>query len=433
MKLTLKHALAAAILILNFAAPVAAGPFEDGQVALKRGDYATAMRLLRPLADQGNALSQLLLGDIYENGLGVPQNYAAAMSWLRKAADQGDSFAQYSLGEMYGSGRGVPKNYPEALKWYRLAANQGNADAELNLGVMYANGQAVPQDYAQAEKWFRKAAEQGNADAQLNLGKMYGSGRGVPLDLAQAAKWVQKAAEQGRPDAQSALASMYILGKGVPQDYAKAAKWARMGAERGDGSEQFLLGSIYVTGKGAPKDYVSAYMWLNLAAAKGETRAVELRDKVARLMTPAQIAEAQKLAREWKPTKQLPEIQNAHGETAEEKLSLATNLVVNCYIERYKIDVAKRMTPKAYETSIHTECFERENFLKLIVNDTVDPNTETPELYLTKLRQTSVVKYFIILGLLFPELKDRCGGGLESATVGSSTFDKIYACVITQK
>jgi hypothetical protein len=400
MKPILKHALAAILLMLTFAAPVAAGPSEDGLTAFKRGDYVTAMRLWRPLADQGNAPIQAVVGAMYENGQGVPQNYAAALSWYRKAADKGDALAQNSLGAMYGSGRGVPQNYAEAVKWYRLAADQGYADAQFNIGVMYFKGQDVAQDYAQAMKWFREAADQGKAKAQI------------------------------------ALWGIYFKGLGVPQDYNQAMKWAREAADQGDAAGQSVLGSMYTQGQGVPKDYISAYMWANLAAARGAKDMGELRDRIARLMTPTQIAEAQKLAREWKPTKQPLGIQNASGETAEEKLTLATKLVVDCYLERLKVDVAKRMTPKDYETSIHTECFERENFLKLTVNDTVNPSAATPESYLTKLRHTSVVKYFVILGDLFPEFKDRCGGEADlerGSTLGSSTFDKTYACVIRQK
>ena len=126
MNLTLKRALAAIILVLNFASPVAAGPVEDAIAAQGRGDYATALRLFRPLADQGDALAQYNLGVMYSNGQGVPQNYAEAMKWYRLAANQGDADAQYNLGVMYDNGQGVPQDYAEAVKWYRLAADQGN-------------------------------------------------------------------------------------------------------------------------------------------------------------------------------------------------------------------------------------------------------------------------------------------------------------------
>ncbi len=125
-------------------------------------------------------------------------------------------------------------DYATAIRELRLLCEQGNANAQFSLGAMYRNGLGVPQDYAEAVKWYSKAAEQGNADAQHNIGVMYGKG------------------------------------KGVPQDYALA------------------------------------HMWFNLAASRfppGEDRdtAVENRDNVAKRMTPAQISEAQKLAREWRP------------------------------------------------------------------------------------------------------------------------------------
>ena len=90
------------------------------------------------------------------------------------------------------------------------------------------------------------------------------------------------------------------------RDYATALRLIRPLAEQGDASAQYNLGVFYDNGLGVPQDYVSALMWLNLSAAQGKEGAATFRDLVARLMTPAQIAEAQKLAREWKPTKQPP-------------------------------------------------------------------------------------------------------------------------------
>ena len=93
MKLALKHAIAAILLMLSFAAPVAAGPFEDAVAAHGRGDYATALRLWRPLADQGNAHAQFNLGAMYANGQGVPQDYVRAHMWFNLSAAQGNQGA----------------------------------------------------------------------------------------------------------------------------------------------------------------------------------------------------------------------------------------------------------------------------------------------------------------------------------------------------
>ncbi len=179
----------------------------------------------------------------------------------------------------------------------KAAMEPVDAAAQNSLGVVYAEGKGVPQDYAQAAKWFHRAAEQGAAEAQFNLGLSYDKGQGVPQDHAEAMKWYRMAAEQGLADAQNNLGWMYRHGKGVPQDYAEAMKWFRMAAEQGDADAQYSMGSIYYL----RQDFVLAHMWFNLAAARGNANAEEARDLLAKQMTPAQIAEAQRIAKEWKP------------------------------------------------------------------------------------------------------------------------------------
>jgi len=158
MRDPIKAGLAVLVLSLGLAAPAAAGPFEDASAAYERGDYATALRIWRALADQGDIRGKTLLGSMYDAGQGVPQDDAEAVNWYRKAADQGDAGAQNNLGLMYDLGRGVPQDDAEALKWYRKAADQGYARAQNNLGLIYDNGQGVPQDYVQAHMWFNLAA-----------------------------------------------------------------------------------------------------------------------------------------------------------------------------------------------------------------------------------------------------------------------------------
>ncbi len=163
-------------------------------------------------------------------------------------------------------------------------------------------------DYATAIRELRPLAEQGDAEAQYNLGVMYGNGQGVPQDYAEAVKWYRKAAKQGHAKAQPKLGFMYRNGQGVPQDSAKALQWYRKAAEQGHAKAQYNLGWMYDKGKGVLQDYVQAHMWYNLAAFRllpGVYRnyAFKNRDIISERMTPAQISEAQKLAREWKPKK----------------------------------------------------------------------------------------------------------------------------------
>jgi tetratricopeptide (TPR) repeat protein len=198
--------------------------------AYHRGDYATALRVLRPLADRGNVGAQTNIGQMYENGLGVPQDYTEAARMYRFAADHGFAGAQVLLAWMYISGEGVPRNYAEALRLYHLAADQGDADAQKALGLSYFNG-------------------------------IYG----------------------------------------VPQSFAEAAGWYTLAADQGEALAQSELGILYANGQGVRQDYVRAHMWFNLSAAQGNQKALKDRDRIAGRMTREQIAEAQKLAREWKP------------------------------------------------------------------------------------------------------------------------------------
>ena len=104
---------------------MAAGPLEDANAAYDRGDYAAALRLWGPLANQGDADAQLKLGRMYAFGQGVPKNIAEALKWYRLAAEHGLADAQILLGLLYDFGHGVPQNDAEALKWYRLTAAKG--------------------------------------------------------------------------------------------------------------------------------------------------------------------------------------------------------------------------------------------------------------------------------------------------------------------
>jgi TPR repeat protein len=156
-------------------------------------------------------------------------------------------------------------------------------------------------DHATALRLYRSLAEPGDASAQDMLGRMYDHGRGVPQDYAAALRWYRKAAEQGYAPTQVNLGVVYFEGHGVPQDYAATVKWFRLAAEQDYAIAQSGLGVMYGKGLGVPQDYVQAHMWLNLAAAQGYKDAATSRDNAATFMTPAQMAEAQMLAREWRP------------------------------------------------------------------------------------------------------------------------------------
>lgn len=147
---TLRRAVVFLGLLLALATPATAGPLEDAQAAHERGDYATELALLKPLAKRGDASAQSNLGVMYFNGRGVPQDYAQAAAWYLKAADQGDSRAQFSLGFMYANGQGVPQDNVQAHMWFNLAAAQGVEYAATNRD--HAATLMTPEQVAEAQK-----------------------------------------------------------------------------------------------------------------------------------------------------------------------------------------------------------------------------------------------------------------------------------------
>ena len=158
-RFTMRRILFAVFLIVACATGAAADSYEDAVSALGRRDFTLAVRLFRPLAEQGNLRAQVSLGRMYHGGHGVPQDYQEALKWFRKAAEQADAQAQSMLGGMYANGLGISQDYQEAVKWYRKAAQQGNINAQNNLGRIYANGKrGVPQDFVRAHTWYTVAA-----------------------------------------------------------------------------------------------------------------------------------------------------------------------------------------------------------------------------------------------------------------------------------
>ena len=229
-------------------------------------EAVTAKHIMVPatIPRSGQMLAVVLVGLLWAiSGCRQSAGEGAAKA-LRERAEQGDADAQYELGITF-----LGKDNTEAVRWFRKAADQGNASAQFNLGSMARRGEGVSQDYTEAIRWFRKAADQGNASAQFNVG------------------------------------SMARRGEGVSQDYTEAIRWYRKAADQGNARAQFNLGSMYDKGEGVPQDYVLAHKWKNLAAARATGKNTEefakARDAVAAKMTADQIAEAHRLAREWKP------------------------------------------------------------------------------------------------------------------------------------
>jgi TPR repeat protein len=164
MSFIFKTAVAILILVCASFDPAVAGPFEDGSNAWDRGDFASAMRLLRPLADRGDPRAQNRVGVMYQRGWGVPLDYADAVSWFRQAANQGDADAQSNLAFMYLYGRGVSRDYIRAHMWFSLAASGGVISASLSRDLLAAR--MTPVQVAKAQK---QAHEWKSADDPRHL------------------------------------------------------------------------------------------------------------------------------------------------------------------------------------------------------------------------------------------------------------------------
>lgn len=176
------------LIILIAVSTKAFAGLNEGMTAFKSKDFATALKELTPIADNGDPSAQHAVGQIYEFGLGgTAKNLALAISYYQKAADQGFAGSQLNLGTAYLTGMGVTKDSELAKQWLQKAADQNEPMAFHNLAFMYSRGIGVTPDYPKAVLLYRKAIEGGNATSVFNLGVIYANGAiGVPRDLMMA-------------------------------------------------------------------------------------------------------------------------------------------------------------------------------------------------------------------------------------------------------
>jgi TPR repeat protein len=188
------------------------------------------------------------------------------------------------------------------------APNEGSAEDRAHdlMATVRSYTASVAAGVSAAMESVRPSAEGGLGILEALIGDAYYYGHGVSRDYTEAARWYRRAAENSNVMAQSTLGDIYYYGRGVPQDFVEAGQWWELAAERGMPVAQLNLGVMYANGDGVSQDYVKSYLYTNLAAAHlppGQDRdiAVKNREIVGKLMSPAQIAEAQRLARAWRP------------------------------------------------------------------------------------------------------------------------------------
>ena len=231
---------------------------------------AQSLDLAREIQQQAQAVLQqslTLVGRMKdgEKKVTVLQQIAAAMSQPGNAKQAEEIFVQaLTIATQIADAEKKALALEKIASSFAQTGPGGNfTQLQFSIGWMYLEGQNLPRDHARAASWFRKAAELGHPQAQVNLAMMYMEGNSMPIDNAEALKWFTQAAEQGDAEGQTALGMMYALGRGVEPDLVQANKWISIAAEQGDKDAQTALTQI---------------------AAK---------------LTPEQLAESKKLAKEW--------------------------------------------------------------------------------------------------------------------------------------
>ncbi len=138
---------------LVITSPALSSSYEKGRAAARNGDDQATLNEWVPLAEKGFPRSQLQLGLMYFNGVGVIKNAFTALKWNARSAEQGQADAQYNLGLIHYSGQGIPKDDKSAIKWFTLAAGQRYAKAMLPLGLIHEFPFSVTRNYKIAAKW----------------------------------------------------------------------------------------------------------------------------------------------------------------------------------------------------------------------------------------------------------------------------------------
>lgn len=230
------------------------------------------------------------------------QDYPGAARAFAAAAEAGAPDGLFYLGRMHELGLGTAVSLPVAAELFARGSEAGSALAGNRLGLMYLDGTGVVQDYAYGRELVCAAAEAGLDQAQFNCGVLWADGRGGETDPARAVDWYRLAAEQGHVGAMNLLGLALAGGaEGVPQDLAAARGWLERTAALGNPVGLFALGQFHAEGLGVERDLVAAHVWFNLAAAYGHPQGAEARGQIEALLTPEQIRDAQKMARDWRP------------------------------------------------------------------------------------------------------------------------------------
>ncbi len=275
----------------------------EAYIAFDQGKYLTALKLAETAAAKGDPAAHTLIGRIYGEGFGVPQDKAAAVKWYTRAAELGDINAMFALGIIAAEGRGVEKDRNAAAQLFEQAARQGHPEANYNLGLLFLKGDGKPENPVRAAQHIKYAAEQGVAAAQYDLSALYQKGVGVEPDAYEASRWISLAAEQGLAAAQYDYSVMLLKGMGLKKDVRKALRYMHQAANNSIAGAQNRLAYIYDDGLGVVPSKVEMAKW-RLLAKEGGINDATMDQKVAALPKDQRL-EAERAAVEWQERRQV--------------------------------------------------------------------------------------------------------------------------------
>ncbi len=284
----------------NVAATKTSGDYERGVDLYGQADYAAAYKLWLPLANNGDARAQTMIGELYKNAWGVEFDARKAERWHLMAAEQGYPEGQYNLGVLYVQEWGV-KDCNKGMAWVHKAANQGHAKAHLLLARIYSGqGYAcVPRDVVKTYMWATLAGASDDRDIAQQarglldlLGDIAQQERGVvgftrtmtPTQIAQAKEQArllkQKIAQTPSVEAQGPRSSgqsdfYWAMAAYNSKDYPTVFQILEPLANTGDACAQHMLGFLHDKGFGVPADVSKARDWYQKAAAQGDAEAVQ--------------------------------------------------------------------------------------------------------------------------------------------------------------
>jgi S1-C subfamily serine protease len=298
-------------------------------------------------------------------------NHAAAVARLRPLAEAADVRAQFLLGQILRNPANPERDVDEAYRWFSAAADANHADAAFWLGMMHRLGESVPKNAEQAIEFWQRAAAAGSVAAQAALAQSLLAGDGTEKDAAAAVRLARPAAQKGNALAQAVLAQAYLRGEGgLPRSLPQFVHWSQMAANQGNRLSMEVLAVSFHTGTGVPQDYVRAHMWANLAASRGSARAAKLRDELAAKMTPDQIAEAQKAARQWHPSRM---VAAPDGSTLSKRIATGSGFVIAApgYVltNNHVVDNCAEVRAPAYKAAMKVVARDAKHDLALLEGD----------------------------------------------------------------